>query len=89
MNVQTRQSLKLTSEMNFATFFALAACAFVTCAGAPSLFGTPKPQVKLDIFYESLCPDSANFMQQLWALYPAFRDNLDITFYPFGKSNVS
>lgn len=68
--------------MKFAIFLAFAACAFTTCAGQVT-------RVKLDIFYESLCPDTTTYIQALWALYPAFRDNLDITFYPFGKSNVS
>lgn len=75
--------------MKITNLLVFAACAFATCVGAPSIFGGTKPKVKMDIFYQSLCPDSANFIQQLWALYPAFKDNLDITFYPFGKSNVS
>lgn len=68
--------------MKFAILLAFAACAFTTCSGQAT-------RVKLDIFYESLCPDTAVYIQQLWALYPTYRDNLDITFYPFGKSNVS
>lgn len=29
------------------------------------------------------------FIQELWGLYPTFRDHLDIQFIPFGKSHVS
>lgn len=47
-------------------------------------------QVKVDIYYESLCPDSVRFIsQQLQPLYNNFKKHLDITFIPFGKSNVS
>lgn len=47
-------------------------------------------QVKIDIYYESLCPDSVRFIsQQLYPLYSNFKKHLDITFIPFGKSNVS
>ncbi|KAG5681786.1 hypothetical protein PVAND_011194 [Polypedilum vanderplanki] len=45
-------------------------------------------KVKMDIYYESLCPDSIRFInQQLYPLYNEFKDNLDITFIPHGKSN--
>lgn len=44
----------------------------------------------MEIFYESLCPDSMRFLtQQLVPIYDDFKDVLDITLYPHGKSNVS
>lgn len=44
----------------------------------------------MDIYYESLCPDSIKFIsEQLTPLYNEFRQHLDITFVPFGKSSVS
>lgn len=42
----------------------------------------------MDILYESLCPDSVNFISmQLAPLYEEFKHNLDINFVPFGKSS--
>lgn len=52
-------------------------------------FGQRVPRVKLDIYYEALCPDTFAYMGQLVALYNDFRPNLDITFIPFGKGHVS
>lgn len=47
-------------------------------------------QVKMDIYYESLCPDSIRFIsEQLQPLYNEFKKHLQITFLPFGKSSVS
>lgn len=47
-------------------------------------------KVKIDILYESLCPDSMRFISDhLKPLYDDFKKNLEITFYPFGKSLVS
>jgi hypothetical protein len=47
-------------------------------------------QVKMDVYLESLCPDSIRFIsQQLYPLYNEFKDNLEITFIPHGKSSVS
>lgn len=49
---------------------------------------TCRVKIKMDIYYESLCPDSVRFIsQQLAPNYEAFKENLDITFVPFGKSN--
>lgn len=43
----------------------------------------------MDIYYESLCPDSIKFINsQLRPNYEAFKQNLEITFVPFGKSSV-
>lgn len=48
-------------------------------------------QVPVAIYYESLCPDSAKFITE--QLYPAMktelRDFVELTFVPFGKSQVS
>lgn len=46
-------------------------------------------RVKMDVYYGSLCPDTFTFIQQLNAIYPQFRQHLDITFIPFGKASVS
>lgn len=44
----------------------------------------------MDVYYESLCPDSIKFInQQLYPIYEQFKNNLDITFVPHGKSDVS
>lgn len=44
----------------------------------------------MEIHYESLCPDSVRFISlQLAPQYETFKKHLEITFIPFGKSNVS
>lgn len=42
----------------------------------------------MDVFYEAFCPDTFAYIEELWELYDAFRLNIDVTFYPFGKGNV-
>lgn len=47
-------------------------------------------QVKVDVYYESLCPDSIGFIaEQLKPIYKELKNHLDVTFVPFGKSSVS
>lgn len=42
------------------------------------------------IYYEALCPDSMNFInQQLVPTYEIFKTFVDILFVPFGKSEVN
>lgn len=42
------------------------------------------------IYYEALCPDSINFIQnQLIPQYPYFADAVNLQFVPFGKSSVN
>jgi len=44
----------------------------------------------LNVYYESLCPDSARFINtQLSTAYTQVRDILNITFVPFGKANYT
>jgi len=46
------------------------------------------PKVHVAIYYESLCPDSINFIQyQLKTQYPYFADAINLQFVPFGKSS--
>lgn len=45
-------------------------------------------KVKVDVYYESLCPDSIRFIeQQLAPNYQNLKRHLDINFVPFGKSD--
>jgi len=48
-------------------------------------------KVPITVYYESLCPDSAKFINE--QVYPAvkneLRDHVDITWVPFGKSQYS
>ncbi|XP_055587220.1 GILT-like protein 1 [Uranotaenia lowii] len=58
----------------------LVACLFVS-----SSYGQSK--VPVNIYYESLCPDSAKFInEQLYPVAKQFRSNLDLKFIPYGKS---
>lgn len=46
--------------------------------------------VTLDVYYESLCPDSIRwFKKQLLPSYDALKDHLALTFVPYGKASVS
>ena len=47
-------------------------------------------KVKLSIYYESLCRDSAAFItKQLSQAYNKIFGIIDVKLYPFGKANVS
>lgn len=53
---------------------------FVACSYAQS-------KVPVYVYYESLCPDSAKFInQQLYPTAKQFAKNIDLKFIPFGKS---
>lgn len=46
--------------------------------------------VKVAVYYESLCPDSKNFIaNQLWPTYQQISDVFTVDFTPFGFANVS
>ncbi|XP_066252925.1 GILT-like protein 1 [Euwallacea similis] len=45
------------------------------------------PKVSISIYFESLCPDSHNFIvNQLYPSWDDIRDYVDVRFVPFGKS---
>lgn len=45
-------------------------------------------KVPVYVYYESLCPDSAKFInEQLYPTVKQFRDNIDLKLIPFGKSS--
>ena len=71
--------------MRFSTLvFVIVACSsanFIICKD---------DNVKISVYYESLCPDSARFITG--QLSNAFREVIsivDIKFMPFGKANVN
>lgn len=44
-------------------------------------------KVAVSVYYESLCPDSAKFInEQLYPVAKQFKDNIDLKFVPYGKS---
>ena len=46
-------------------------------------------KVTIGVYYESLCPDSRNFItKQLYPTYQKLGQNLDVEFRPFGKASV-
>lgn len=48
------------------------------------------PQVKIAVYYESLCPDSKRFItQQLAPVWRDFRGVVKVKMVPYGKSTVS
>lgn len=48
------------------------------------------PRLTVSVYYESLCPDSINFItDQLTPAYNDFKDWINLEFIPFGKSSVS
>lgn len=47
-------------------------------------------KLKIDVYYESKCPDSRNFMlHQLKRIYPKVKDKVELNYIPFGKAYVS
>lgn len=57
--------------------------------GRTSNFGSPRAKVKLDVYYETLCPDSIAFMvNKVIPEYPLFKHFVDLHLYPFGKAEV-
>ncbi|XP_055616517.1 GILT-like protein 1 [Toxorhynchites rutilus septentrionalis] len=51
-------------------------------------FSHAQSKVPVYVYYESLCPDSAKFInQQLYPVAKQFKDNLDLKLIPFGKSS--
>ncbi len=47
-------------------------------------------KISIQIYYESLCPDSQNFVEeQLYPAYQALGNYLQIDFKPFGNAQVS
>lgn len=47
-----------------------------------------KNYLYIDIYYETRCPDSSNFVLKIGNLKPKFLKNLLINFVPFGKASV-
>ena len=46
-------------------------------------------QLSLDIYYESLCPDSTRFIsQQLGPMYEALGSDVTVNFNPYGFAEV-
>lgn len=46
--------------------------------------------VNVDVYYESLCPDSIYFItKELGPIYDQLKSVLKINLYPFGKASVS
>lgn len=46
-------------------------------------------KLHITVLYESLCPDSRNFMPDLEDVYDELGDYLNVELVPFGKSSVS
>lgn len=51
-------------------------------------WGYAQSKVPVYVYYESLCPDSAKFInEQLYPVAKLFRENMDLKLVPFGKSS--
>ena len=54
-----------------------------------SLASLCSAQLSLDIYYESLCPDSTRFIaNQLGPMYEALGSDVDVNFNPYGFAKV-
>merc|ERR1719348_2326702 len=59
------------------------------CAQSRQVLKTDQ-EVKITVFYESLCLDSVSFInEQLYPTWMTFPDELTISFKPFGKANFT
>lgn len=46
--------------------------------------------VKVDVYYETLCPDSRAFIVvQLYPAYYSLKDYIDLSLIPWGRASVS
>ncbi|XP_074599995.1 gamma-interferon-inducible lysosomal thiol reductase-like [Brevipalpus obovatus] len=55
-----------------------------------SVTNAQQSKLKLGVFYETLCPDSKNFIvKQLWPAYNSFGSHFDIDLVPFGNANYT
>lgn len=62
------------------------------CLVILALLGTSvtAAQVRVDVYYETLCPDSISFLlRKLIPSYDAVKNLTDLHLYPFGKAEVS
>lgn len=63
--------------------------AYQTVNGDEQATSTPKSKVMVDVYYETLCPDSIDFL--LSKLIPSFSDlkeKMTLQLIPFGKAQV-
>uniref|UniRef100_A0A1B0GBZ4 Gamma-interferon inducible lysosomal thiol reductase n=1 Tax=Glossina morsitans morsitans TaxID=37546 RepID=A0A1B0GBZ4_GLOMM len=66
----------------------LCLCVMVSNISLALVENPDKQKLNILILYESLCPDSKQFMQnQLGPNYESLKDFIDIKLVPFGKSN--
>ncbi|XP_016975668.2 gamma-interferon-inducible lysosomal thiol reductase isoform X1 [Drosophila rhopaloa] len=56
------------------------------CQNINEQFKLNMKQLHVTLLYESLCPDTRNFMHQLGPVYKEFQDYIDILLVPFGKA---
>lgn len=50
---------------------------------------SPAKQVRVDVYYEVLCPDSRYFVQhELWPAFQKLGDALDVRLWPYGKATT-
>lgn len=41
------------------------------------------------VLYESLCPDSKNYINNFWPVYRKYHQCINLTLVPYGKASVS
>jgi len=67
------------NKVKFSILFAVSALSLISAQSDNKLH--------IDVHYESLCPDSRNFIHnQLKRTYPKIKDSVVINYVPFGKS---
>ena len=50
---------------------------------------TPAEKVVIEVYYESLCPDSQRFItEQLYPTWKTLGKYMEVKFFPFGKASV-
>lgn len=55
-----------------------------------SIQGDNSTKTKIDVYYETLCPDSIRFLlHQLIPNYPIIKSKVNLHLHPFGKAEVS
>lgn len=57
---------------------------------SPTVSTSPKSKVKVDVYYETLCPDSIDFLlNKLIPSYNELKEKIILQLIPFGKAQVN
>lgn len=81
--------IKMKLIRKFCLFFVFTGIAIYLINSLTSRVKNLKTDIlNIEVFYETRCPDSADFLMQFGSLRPSIFKYLNITLKPFGKASV-